>query len=350
MPDKIKIVALEEHIALPTLLDAWAKAGVPQIPQLGFGDEPFARRLRDAGEERLGDMDNQGIDVAVLSLASPGVQNLKAEDAVSVAREANDALAEIVARRSDRFQAFAAIPTAAPEAAAAELERAVNQLGLPGAMLYGRTGDKLADAAEFDDLYATAARLQVPLHFHPQTPVKPVLDAYYSGFDDGVGLARSTGMGLATAGLGWYFDLGIQYLRMIFSGVFDRHPELQVIAGHWGEVVLFYLDHTGIMAHNAKLERPLADYFTQNFWVCGSGTVSERYMRWTAEVVGTQRMMYSTDYPYTFGTRPGGFPFLDTANGVARSFLEQAPFSYEEKAAIGSGNWEKLTRHVAAAR
>jgi hypothetical protein len=61
-------------------------------------------------------------------------------------------------------------------------------------------------------------------------------------------------------------------------------------------------------------------------------------------------MLYSTDYPYTFGTRPGGFPFLDTSGGVARSFLEQAPFTEEEKIAIGSGNWERLTGHVAASR
>jgi predicted TIM-barrel fold metal-dependent hydrolase len=336
MPERIRIVALEEHVALPVVLDAWARAGMPQIPQLGYGDEPVAQRLRDVGDRRLADMADQGVDVQVLSLATPGVQNLPAADAVAVAREANDGLAAIVNGNPERFQALAAIPTPAPEAAAAELERAVTQLGLHGAMLYGRTGTVLADAPEFDDLYAAAERLRVPLHFHPQTPVQPVLDAYYSGLG-------STGMGLATAGLGWYYDLGVQYLRMIFSGVFDRHPELQVIAGHWGEVVLFYLDHTGIMAPDAKLERPLADYFRQNFWVAGSGTVSERYLRWTAEVVGTERMLYSTDYPYTYGTRPGDFPFLDTSGGVARSFLEQAPFTEEEKIAIGSGNWERLT-------
>jgi len=340
MPEKMRIVALEEHVALPGLLDAWARAGVPQIPQLGFGDEPFAQRLRDVGDRRLADMDDQGVDVHVLSLASPGVQNLTAADAVTAGREANDALAEVVAGNPERFQALAAIPTPAPDAAAAELERAVTQLGFRGAMLYGRTGTMLADATEFDDLYATAERLRVPLHFHPQTPVPAVLDAYYSGLG-------SVGMGLATAGLGWYYDLGVQYLRMIFSGVFDRHPELQVIAGHWGEVVLFYLDHTGIMAEQAKLERPLADYFRQNFWVAGSGTTSERYLRWTAEVVGVERMLYSTDYPYTFET---GYPFIETSGGVGRSFLEEAPFTEEEKAAIGSSNWERLTGHVAANR
>ena len=342
MAEKTRIIGLEEHVALPMLLEAWTKAGVPQIPQLGYGDEPFAQRLRDVAEMRLADMDDQGVDVQVLSLASPGVQNLPATEAVSVAREANDTLAEIVRGNPERFQALAAIPTPDPEAAPAELERAVTELGLRGAMLYGRTGDAMADAPEFDDLYATAARLGVPLHFHPQTPVSPVIDAYYSE------LPGRVGFGLATAGLGWYYDLGVQFMRMIFSGVFDRHPNLQVIAGHWGEVVLFYIDHTGILAPNAKLERPLADYFRQNFWVTGSGTVSERYMRWTAEVVGTERMMYSTDYPYTFGTSPGGYPFLDTSGGVGRSFLEDAPFTEEEKAAIGSGNWERLTQHVAA--
>ena len=96
-------------------------------------------------------MDDQGVDVAVLSLASPGVQILGAAEAVGVSREANDALAEIVAAHPERFQALAAIPTPSPVAAAAELERAVTQLAFRGAMLYGRTGGLLADAPEFDD-------------------------------------------------------------------------------------------------------------------------------------------------------------------------------------------------------
>lgn len=336
MPEKIKIVGLEEHIALPLVLDAWERSGVQPNAHSGWGDDPFARRLRSTGAERLADMDDQGIDVAVLSLNSPGVQNLSAADAPVVARDANDHLAAIVSEHPDRFQAWAAIPTADPTAAAAELERAVDRLGFVGAMLYGRTGDVLADSPAHDELYAKAVELGVPLHFHPQVPTPGVIESYYSALGP-------AGMGLATAGLGWYYDLGIQYMRMIFSGVFDRHPDLQVVAGHWGELVMFYLDHTGIMASNAKLERPLLDYWAQNFWIAGSGTVSQRYMRWTAEVVGTERMVYSTDYPYTFGTRPDDFPFLDTSTGVGRSFLEDSPFTHEQKVAIGSGNWELLT-------
>lgn len=330
------IVGLEEHVVLPVVMEAWARAGIPPLPSLGFGDEPIARRLRDVSDERLRDMDDQGVDVQVLSLTQPGVQNLAPAEAVAVARDVNDALAEIVAGRPDRFDAFATIPVQEPDAAAAELERAVTRLGLKGAMLYGRTGDVLADSRRNDDLYATAERLGVPLHFHPQMPTQAVIDAYYSGLGP-------VGTALAGPAIGWYYDLGVQYLRMIFSGVFDRYPGLQVIAGHWGEVVLFFLDHTGFFAEAGRLERPLADYFRQNFWVAGSGTVSDRYLRWTAEVMGTDRMLYSTDYPYTYGDRPRGFPYVDTSGGVARSFLEKAPFTTEQKDAIASGNWQRLT-------
>ncbi|RKN41276.1 amidohydrolase family protein [Streptomyces hoynatensis] len=335
MPARWPITALEEHVVLPAILEAWQRLGAPDLPSRGFGDSPVARRLRDTGETRLAHMDDQGIDVAVLSISTPGVQDLPEADAIAVARDTNDQLAEVVARNPERFRAFAAIPTQSPAAAAAELERAVTRLGFPGAMLYGRTGARLADDPANDELYAAAQRLRVPLHFHPQMPVQAVVDAYYAGLGP-------VGTALAGPGIGWYYDLGVQYLRMIFSGVFDRFPELQVIAGHWGEVVLFYLDHTGCLAEAGGLERPLADYFRRNFWIAGSGTVSPRYLRWTAEVVGTERMLYSTDYPFTYGFRPGGFPYVDTGAGAARSFLENAPFTEEEKAGIAHRNWERL--------
>jgi predicted TIM-barrel fold metal-dependent hydrolase len=336
MPNHLKIVGVEETVIVPSVFNAYQRVGSPQIPARGFGDNPVAKNLHEVGERRLSHMDDQGIDVAVLSLSSPGVQDLPDADAIAVARDANDELAAIVASRPDRFQAFAAIPTQSPAAAVTELERAVGTLGFPGAMLYGRTGDKLADHPDNDELYAAAERLGVPLHFHPQTPVKQVIDAYYSGLGD-------LGPILAGAGIGWYYDLGIQYLRMIFSGVFDRFPGLQIIAGHWGELTMFYLDHVGFFAEAGGLSKPLADYWRANFWVAGSGTNSPRYLRWASEVVGTERMLYSTDYPFTYGFRPGGFPYVDTSNGQARSFLENSPFTEEQKADIGHRNWERLT-------
>ncbi len=324
----VRIVALEEHFMVPELLDAWSRLPQPQRDHLsGFGDDPISRRLRDVGDERLAAMDDQGVDVQVLSLNTPGVQNLAPGDAVSVAREANDALAGIVRGRPDRFQAFAAVPTPDPQGAAAELRRAVDELGFRGALLNGRTGTTNMDASEYDDLYGVAAELGVPLYLHPQTPVAPVRQAYYSGFGDPVDFL------FANFGLGWHYETGVQLLRLIFSGVFDRHPDLQVIVGHWGEVVLFFVERTAMMqGMGLHLDRPFADYFRQNVWVTGSGLMSERYLRWTAEVVGVDRILYATDYP-----------FIDTSGGQARGFLEKATLSAAEKEAIGSGSWERLT-------
>ncbi len=334
----MKIIGLEEHVVLPEIQQAWARTpGVKQGPSIGSGNDPISRRLRDFGEMRIRDMADQGVDMQVLALASPGVQNLSPADAVAVSRAVNDRLASIVRGRPDKFHAFAAIPTPQPSAAAAELERAVTKLGLCGAMLYGRTGDVKPESRVFDDLYATASRLRVPLYFHPQTIPAGISQAMYGG------MPENFGERIAGAGLGWYYDLGLQMLRMIYTGVFDRHPKLQVIIGHWGEVVLFYLDHTGFFKSGPKNERPLIDYFRKNFWITGSGTQSDRYMRWTAEVVGTERMMYSTDYPYTFDT---GDQFVETSRGLGRSFLDRSSFTPAQKVAIASGNWQQLIAPV----
>lgn len=324
----MRIVALEEHFVVPGVVAAW-QALPPGRMSIsgGAGDDRLSRLLLDLGDERIAAMDDQGVDVQVLSLNSPGVQSLEPGDAVAVARDANDALAAAVAAHPDRFQGFAAIPTPDPAAAAEELERAVTHLGLPGALLNGRTGTTNADAMQFDDLYATAERLGVPLYFHPQTPVAPVVDAYYSGFGQPVDFV------LSSAGIGWHYETGMQILRMVFAGVFDRHPDLQVVTGHWGEVVLFYLERTQQMmdAMGVRLDRTLAEYARQNLWVTGSGLLSKRYLRWSIEVLGADRIMTAVDYPY-----------VDNSGGAARRFIEDAPITAEQRNAIASGNWEGL--------
>lgn len=330
-----RIVALEEHFVVPELTSAWSRGPeAGRDPSQILGSEQIRRMLGDTSERRLADMTDQGVDVQVLSLTSPGVQNLTAADSVTVARDANDALADVVSGHPDRFQGFAAVPTPDPAAAPAELERAVTRLGFPGALLNGRTGAVNMDAPQYNDLYAVAEQLRAPLYLHPQVPVAPVREAYYSGLgDDALDFA------FATAGIGWHYETGVQLLRLIFSGTFDRYPGLQVILGHWGEVVLFFLERTAALQQRGlHLERPLADYFRQNVWVTGSGILSERYLRWAAEVVGTDRLLYATDYPY-----------VDTSAGKARDFLASAPVTDAEKDAIGSGNWDRLTGGGAAA-
>ncbi len=325
----MKIIGLEEHFVPQSFLDVWLD--LPNAERDGlttFAQGEVGEKLADLGDGRIADMDAHGVDVQVLSVNSPGVQNLTPDVAVELAREANDMAAAAVREHPDRFQFFATVPTPDPGAAATELRRAVTELGAPGALINGRTGERNADHRDFDELYATAAELGAPIYLHPQLPQEGVRQAYYDGLGDPLDLL------LAQFGLGWHFETGVQVVRMILSGTFDRHPELQVVVGHWGELVLFYLERLQSLESmgGVKLDRPLADYFTQNVSYTPSGMVSERYLRWTMEVAGVDRIMYSADYP-----------FVPLGPGVPRKFLEDAPISATDKESIGHGNWERLT-------
>jgi predicted TIM-barrel fold metal-dependent hydrolase len=201
----------------------------------------------------------------------------------------------------------------------------VTKLGLKGAKLFGRTRERNLDHPDNEPIFEAAAALRAPLYLHPQSPLPTVRDAIYSDFGAAVDGA------FATHGLGWHYETGLQILRMVLAGVFDRNPDLQVVTGHWGEVVLFYLDRIDDLQRTAKLERPISDYFRRNVSVTASGVWSQRYLRWAIEVLGIERIMFSTDYPYRF-----------TQGGGARRFLEEANLGLADTAAIAHGNWERL--------
>jgi len=244
----MKIICLEEHFATPAIIAAW-QALDPATRDLAIDKSTHndkEKRLRDLAYLRLAAMDEAGIDVAVLSHTTPGVQVLPPEKAVPLAREANDMLAEIIRRRPDRFQGLATLPMPAPEEAARELERAVTQLGLDGAMLFGRTGDRNLDHPDFRPVLRAASELRAPLYIHPQTPQAGVRAAYYDGLGDEIGTS------LATSGLGWHFESGVQAIRLILSGVFETLTDLRLILGHWGEAVLFYLDRINLNGSGAS--------------------------------------------------------------------------------------------------
>lgn len=327
----VKLIGLEEHFVTEDLLAAW-KALEPRwqdvaLMQSDRGDT--GRRLTDLGAERLAAMDETGLDVQVLSLTAPGVQSLEAADATALQSASNDSLAETVRSNPKCYQGFATLATPDAKAAARELERAVTRLGLNGAMLFGRTRERNLDHPDNEPIFEAAAALRAPLYIHPQSPVPTVREAMYSGFGETIDNA------FATHGLGWHYETGLQILRMVLAGVFDRHPDLQVVTGHWGEVVLFYLDRIDEMQRTAKLERPISEYFRSNVSVTASGVWSQRYLRWAIEVLGVERIMFSTDYPYRF-TRENG----------ARRFLEQADLNQSDKAAIAHGNWERLVAGI----
>ena len=191
-------------------------------------------------------MDDAGVDVHVLSLTTPGTQNLEPDQAVALQKESNDLLAETVRAHPDRLQGLATLATPAPAQAARELERAVTTLGLDGAMLFGRTRDLNLEHPSFWPIFEAAADLNAPLYLHPQSPPPAVRTAYYDGFGAEVDAA------FATHGVGWHYETGVQILRLILAGVFDRFPELQMTTGHWGELILFFLDRIDQLAEAAK--------------------------------------------------------------------------------------------------
>ena len=324
----MKIVAIEEHLVTRELRDAWSRLDpTHQDASLTlFSDGEIEKRLTDLSDARIRHMDECGVDVQVLSLTTPAVQNLGGADAVPLARRTNDLIAEAVRRRPDRFQGFATLPTPAPEEAARELDRAVTVLGLKGAMLCGRTRERNLDHPGFLPIFETAAGLRVPLYIHPQIPQRVVREALYSGFGNELDLHFATG------GLGWHVETGIQLMRIILAGVFDRFPNLQVILGHWGEVVPFYLERIDLLSKAAcRLQRPVADYVRTNVHVTPSGMLSQRYLSWALDVMGADRILFSTDYPYV--------PIHD---GGARRFLEEASLSQEDREGIAHGNWDRL--------
>lgn len=202
---------------------AVAQGNMPQILAA-----PVAMSLaRNMGAQRLVEMDANGIDMQILSYSN-SPQLLAGAEAVELTRNANDTLADAVNAHPDRFGGFATLPWSDPEAAAAELERAVTQLGFKGAMLTGRPGETFLDDPRYSPVLAAAEALNVPIYTHPGVPLKRVQEAYYAGLDPSVS-AR-----LSMFGWGWHAEAGVQIIRMILAGVFDKYPRLNIIAGHWG--------------------------------------------------------------------------------------------------------------------
>ena len=326
----MKLIALEEHFVTPELKAAWS--GLPSVwadDSQTLNSAEIDERIVELGEARLRSMAETGVDVQVLSPTAPGLQSLEADVAVPLARNLNDLTAATIKRWPDYFQGFAALPTPDPVAAARELERAVGLPGLKGAFLYGRTRDRHIDHPDFLPIFEAAASLRVPVYLHPQTPSHAVREAYYTGLGDKLDTV------FAGSGIGWHYETGIQLLRLILAGTFDRFPDLQIIVGHWGEVVLFYLERIETMSKTAKLERPIVDCMRSNVSVTPSGMLSQRYLRWAIEVLGVERIMFSTDYPYQFAPGKG-----------ARTFVEQADLAPDDRERIASGNWLRLSQRA----
>jgi len=327
----MKTIGTEEHFVSHEVVEAWNRldpaAGEDTLASVPPGE--VGERLREVGERRIAAMDESGLDVQVISLTAPGLHNLPADDATRMQVETNDRIAELVAAHPDRFQGFATLAMPAPATAAQELERAVTKLGLQGALLFGRTGERNLDHADNWPIFEAAASLRAPLYIHPQIPQSRVQAALYAGFGEAID------KGFATFGIGWHYESGVQFLRLALAGVFDRFPDLQIPLGHWGEVVLFYLDRADGLAMQAKLRQTFSEYARRNVYVTAGGVYSARYLRWAVDVVGVERVLFATDYPY----RPG-------PDGGVEHFLQIAGLDPADQERVAAGNWDALVAGI----
>jgi 2,3-dihydroxybenzoate decarboxylase len=284
-------IALEEHFAVEeTLGDS------KQFMPADFWSE-LRSRLLDVAEQRLRRMDDAGIELSILSLNAPAIQVIDDPgQAVAIAARANDALAEQVARRPDRFAGLAALPMQDPEAAARELRRCVKELGFKGALVNGfsNTPDGLGclyyDQPQYGRFWDEAAALGVPLYLHPREPLESQR-MIYEGHPWLMGPVWAFGQ-----------ETAVHALRLMASGLFDRRPELTIILGHLGEGLPFSLwraEHRiRKFSRGCPAQRPLGEYFRNNFYITTAGNCRTQALLATMLEVGADRILFSTDYPF----------------------------------------------------
>lgn len=330
----MRIITIEEHITGTELDSAVRNLIMEDAPyyRLTLGKDlpyyPDFDLYKDMGELRIANMDKFGIDMQVISCpAQAGM--IKDSEVVPLVREVNDSMAAAVAKHPTRLAAFAALPWALPDAAAAELERAVTTLGMKGALLAGRPSREalFLDDPQFTPILETAAALDVPLYVHPGVPVPAVQSAYYDRLDPEVS-AR-----VSIFGWGWHNEAGIQVMRMILAGVFDKYPNLQVISGHWGEMVPFFLSRLdqALPQQVTGLERTITQTYAENVYVTPSGIFTYPQLQFALQELGVKRIIHSVDFPLV-------------ENDDAQAFIVDAPLSEDEKELIAHGNAERLLK------
>jgi predicted TIM-barrel fold metal-dependent hydrolase len=306
----VKKIDFEVHFATQSWLEALERN--PGYPRLARDLKSGNRRLyyqADAGEPlpdvlleklldidagRIAAMDAAGVDVAVLSLTAPGVEQLEPAVATRLAREANDELARAIARHPGRLLGYAALCPKDIETAVAEMERAVKELGLKGWKTHSNYGDSYLDEKRYWPLLAKAEELDAPIYLHPTVPKIKEFWTY--------------GLDLAGPSFGFGAETSLTMMRLIFSGAFDAFPKLKVVIGHYGEGLPFLLDRIDFASNFphvsadtgafVPLERKPSDYLRENMWVSTSCNYLPAAFLCSRDALGMDRIVFGSDYPY----------------------------------------------------
>lgn len=307
-------IAVEEAFWTPQLCDAQRALGQSQWGSLDLRTTRMIcdqrttlyRQLSDF-DERLRIMDEDGVAMHLLSHVAPGVQMFDAATATTLAKVTNDHLAEVISRHPTRFAGLATMAPQDPPGAVREMERAVRELKLNGFIINSHTNGEFLDRQKFWPLLEAAEALQRPIYLHPRAPADSMA-APFADYD------------MHNARWGFQADTSTHVLRMIYGGVFDRFPRLQMVIGHMGEGLpgqLWRIDNTSDVGRRRRDDPNAAgmmpsDYLRRNFHITTSGVLHGPILKYTIELFGIDRVMWAIDYP--FERSPAATAFMNTVD------------------------------------
>jgi uncharacterized protein len=321
----LKFIGVEETFSTPELmqLNALNEDHIEFLTEIG---------LADLGDRRIGDMDEGGLNVQILSAHTPSVQNVAGQEGIDFAYRLNRQLVEgPMTSYPGRFQAFATLPLQSPAAAADELERSVREDGFLGALTNGHIGNKFLDHPDFEPVLARAEALDVPIYLHPGYPPDEIFQIYFSTTRSEYKSEYQDYI-FSGSGLGWHQEVLIQAVRMIAYGVFDRFPKLKIIMGHMGEGLPFYYERiVNDMGEPTKnsLDKPFEQYFQDNFWFTTSAFFQDNLLAQLLKYISVDRVMFATDYPFIESIKQGTDWFR--AVDLPREDKEKIAFRNAEK-------------------
>ena len=268
-------------------------------------------------DEHLALMDATGVDLMVLSLASPTYVEDRAL-ALELARMANEAFVEVARKHPDRFRVFCFVPLVHVEDAVAELHRCVAELGCRGLILGTNVLGKPLNHPDLLPLFEALNRLRLPVLLHPMDPRGP--ESLYEFRLD--------------LWVGWPFETTLAVSRLVLSGLFDRFPDFPLILSHLGGNVPQMMERIAMASRRGRAAKPPLEYF-KNFYYDTAGPVPPEAVRCAADMFGVDRIVLGTDYPFGAGK---GRTFIEKALAC----VEALPVAEAEKAKVYGGTAARL--------
>jgi aminocarboxymuconate-semialdehyde decarboxylase len=311
------IIDVHNHFYPPEYLDALRSGksvvrvtkdqdGNPHIHYPGDYNVAVAGHRDIAYRQRV--LEREGVDMQIITLTTPGTHVESPEYAATLASLVNDALATIVAERGDRFTALATLPLNDPGAARTELRRAIETLGLPGAMLFSNVnGVALADQ-RFWPLYELADDHGAVLHIHPTSPV---------------GVEAMTEYWLMPL-VGFLMDTTLAAAHLVFSGVPERFPRIKWVLSHLGGAIPYLAErldrgYRAFAECRAHITKPPSEYLRT--WYYDTVNFDRAALELAIEFAGADRILAGSDYPHQIGSIPS---MLEAIGGLQLSDANKA--------------------------